>query len=236
MLLAEFIPDDGFDFLFLPYSFKDARTLGMAFINFRTHACALAFQKNWHRQFLQDHGRTKHLDVAAATVQGLEANLQQFNTKLIARFQRAGMLWYAAGLVGRGHGPLGPPPGVEALRPHLSAGKRHDPNGRGTFLLEWRLSRSLMLPTSLKLLFVSMPEVLPYPPTLESRSVGTRFEIYFQGDLLSGESTFWGDLLPGVVRHRPGGSTFWRFTFKGGRVQRWNYSVTLDGPFGVGEF
>ncbi|CAE8683075.1 unnamed protein product, partial [Polarella glacialis] len=92
MLLAEFIPDDGFDFLFLPYSFKDARTMGMAFINFRTHALALAFQKNWHRQYLQDHGRTKHLDVAAATVQGLTANLQQFNTKSIARFQRVGML------------------------------------------------------------------------------------------------------------------------------------------------
>ncbi|CAE8592817.1 unnamed protein product [Polarella glacialis] len=92
MLLAEFIPDGSFDFFFLPYSFKHARTMGIAFINFRTHAVALSFQENWHRQFLQNHGRTKNLDVAAATVQGLEANLQQFNTKSIARFKRVGML------------------------------------------------------------------------------------------------------------------------------------------------
>ncbi|CAE8677629.1 unnamed protein product [Polarella glacialis] len=92
MLLAEFIPDGSFDFFFLPYSFKDARTMGIAFLNFRTHASALIFQEKWHRQFLQDHGRTKHLDVAAATTQGLEANLQQFNSKSIARFQRVGML------------------------------------------------------------------------------------------------------------------------------------------------
>ncbi|CAE8604225.1 unnamed protein product [Polarella glacialis] len=92
MLLAEFIPDGSFDFFFLPYSFKDARTGGIAFINFRTHALAFDFKQKWHRQFLQDHGRTKHLDVAAATTQGLEANLQQFNAKSIARFQRVGML------------------------------------------------------------------------------------------------------------------------------------------------
>ncbi|CAE8639756.1 unnamed protein product [Polarella glacialis] len=100
MLLTEFIPDGSFDFFFLPYSFKDARTMRIAFINFRTHALALDFQGRWHRHFLQDHGRTKHLDVAAATVQGLEANLDvaaatvqvQFNAKSIARFQRVGML------------------------------------------------------------------------------------------------------------------------------------------------
>ncbi|CAE8616837.1 unnamed protein product [Polarella glacialis] len=100
MLLTEFIPDGSFDFFFLPYSFKNARTMGIAFINFRTHALALDFQGRWHRHFLQDHGRTKHLDVAAATVQGLEANLDvaaatvqvQFNAKSIARFQRVGML------------------------------------------------------------------------------------------------------------------------------------------------
>jgi len=92
MLLAEFIPDRSFDFLFLPYSFKDARTMGIAFINFRTHAFAVDFQEKWHRHFLLDHGRTKHLDVATASVQGLEASLQQFNSKSIARLQRKGML------------------------------------------------------------------------------------------------------------------------------------------------
>ncbi|CAE8609511.1 unnamed protein product [Polarella glacialis] len=89
VLLTEFGPDGSFDLFFLPYSFKDGRTMGYAFINFVTHASALEFQQRWHRQFLQDHGRTKHLDVAAATVQGLRANLAQFNAKSIARLQRA---------------------------------------------------------------------------------------------------------------------------------------------------
>ncbi|CAE8604432.1 unnamed protein product [Polarella glacialis] len=74
----------------LPCTFKDARTMGVAFINFRAHALALGFQDKLHRQFLQDHGRTRHLDVAAATVQWLLLNLQQFNTKSIARFHCVG--------------------------------------------------------------------------------------------------------------------------------------------------
>ncbi|CAE8658012.1 unnamed protein product [Polarella glacialis] len=92
MLFAEFILDGSFDFLFMPCTKKDVRTMGIAFINFRTHALALDFQGKWHRHFLQDHGPTKHLDVAAARVQGLYSNLRQFNSKSIARFQRVGML------------------------------------------------------------------------------------------------------------------------------------------------
>ena len=91
-LLAEFGADGSFDLFFLPYSFRDGRTMGYAFINFRTHDFAVQFQQQWHRQFLQDHGRTKHLDVTAATVQGLAANLEQFNGKSVARLQRVGML------------------------------------------------------------------------------------------------------------------------------------------------
>jgi hypothetical protein len=91
-LLAEFVPDGSFDLFFLPYSFRDGRTMGYAFINFRSHDLALTFQKKWHRQYLRDHGRTKHLDVAAATVQGIEANLAQFNARSVARLQRVGLL------------------------------------------------------------------------------------------------------------------------------------------------
>jgi len=92
MLLTEFQPDGTFDLFFLPYSFRDGRTMGYAFVNFRSHDAALDFQQQWHRQFLQDHGRTKHLDVAAATVQGLRENLAQFNERSVARLQRIGML------------------------------------------------------------------------------------------------------------------------------------------------
>eukprot|EP00930_Biecheleria_cincta_P039334 TRINITY_DN2704_c0_g2_i5.p1 TRINITY_DN2704_c0_g2~~TRINITY_DN2704_c0_g2_i5.p1 ORF type:complete len:301 (-),score=43.49 TRINITY_DN2704_c0_g2_i5:223-1125(-) len=92
MLLQEFGSDGSFDFLFLPYSFRESSTMGVAFINFRSHDCALSFQERWQRQFLRDHGRTKHLDVAAATYQGLVQNLKQFNPKNIARLDCAGML------------------------------------------------------------------------------------------------------------------------------------------------
>jgi len=91
-LVAEFIPDGSFDFVYQPYSFTNARTMGYAFINFRTHAAALEFQRSWHRTFLQDHGRTKHLDVAAADAQGLEVNLLQLNAKSVARLMRVGRL------------------------------------------------------------------------------------------------------------------------------------------------
>eukprot|EP00440_Ansanella_granifera_P039504 gb/GFBE01042853.1/.p1 GENE.gb/GFBE01042853.1/~~gb/GFBE01042853.1/.p1 ORF type:complete len:315 (+),score=40.98 gb/GFBE01042853.1/:1-945(+) len=92
MLLAEFGADGSFNFLWLPYSFRDSRTMGYAFINFRSHKLAVQFQEKWHRCFLQDHGRTKHLDVAAATVQGLAENLRQFNEKSIARLAKVDML------------------------------------------------------------------------------------------------------------------------------------------------
>eukprot|EP00930_Biecheleria_cincta_P039335 TRINITY_DN2704_c0_g2_i6.p1 TRINITY_DN2704_c0_g2~~TRINITY_DN2704_c0_g2_i6.p1 ORF type:complete len:311 (-),score=42.75 TRINITY_DN2704_c0_g2_i6:223-1155(-) len=92
MLLQEFVPDGSFDFFFLPYSFRDSKTMGVAFVNFRSHNLALRFQERWQRQFLRDHGRTKHLDVAAATYQGLVQNLKQFNPKNIARLDCAGML------------------------------------------------------------------------------------------------------------------------------------------------
>lgn len=92
MLLQEFGPDGSFDFFFLPYSFRDSKTMGVVSINFRSHDLAVRFQKKWQRQFLKDHGRTKHLDVTAATYQGLAQNLKQFNPKNIARLECAGML------------------------------------------------------------------------------------------------------------------------------------------------
>eukprot|EP00930_Biecheleria_cincta_P091757 TRINITY_DN8140_c0_g1_i1.p1 TRINITY_DN8140_c0_g1~~TRINITY_DN8140_c0_g1_i1.p1 ORF type:complete len:395 (+),score=34.10 TRINITY_DN8140_c0_g1_i1:124-1308(+) len=90
--LQEIEPDGSFDFLFLPYSFRDSTTIGVAFINFRSPDLALCFEERWQRQFLQDHGCNKHLDIAAATCQGIMENLQQFNDKNIARLARAGML------------------------------------------------------------------------------------------------------------------------------------------------
>lgn len=93
MLLREFEPDGNFDFFFLPYSFRASKTMGVAFVNFLSHDLALSFQKKWHRCFLSEHGcANKHLDVAAAAMQGLAENLKQFNEKNIARLESVGML------------------------------------------------------------------------------------------------------------------------------------------------
>lgn len=92
MLLMEFQPDGTFDLFYQPYSFRDGRTMGYVFINFRNHEMALAFQQKWHRQYLRDHGKTKHLDVAAATVQGVRENLTQFNLRSVVRLRRVSML------------------------------------------------------------------------------------------------------------------------------------------------
>lgn len=91
-LLQEFVPDGGFDLFILPFSFSCKRTMGIAFINFRSPAQALEFKLRWNRQFLRDHGRTKHLDVTAATEQGVEANLRQFNAKNLTALHRFNML------------------------------------------------------------------------------------------------------------------------------------------------
>lgn len=92
MLLMEFQPDGAFDFFFLPYSFQHGRILGHALANFRSYQMALAFQEKWHRHFLTDHGCTKHLDVVAADVQGIEGNLAQLSFASLSRLHRANML------------------------------------------------------------------------------------------------------------------------------------------------
>eukprot|EP00930_Biecheleria_cincta_P095403 TRINITY_DN87365_c0_g1_i1.p1 TRINITY_DN87365_c0_g1~~TRINITY_DN87365_c0_g1_i1.p1 ORF type:complete len:539 (+),score=101.06 TRINITY_DN87365_c0_g1_i1:83-1618(+) len=85
MLLLEWDPSHGFDFLHLPYSIRERRTMGYAFLNFRTHDLARKFQLKVQSTFLSAHGHTKHLDVAAATNQGLEANLRQFKGRNLNR-------------------------------------------------------------------------------------------------------------------------------------------------------
>eukprot|EP00440_Ansanella_granifera_P053114 gb/GFBE01057585.1/.p1 GENE.gb/GFBE01057585.1/~~gb/GFBE01057585.1/.p1 ORF type:complete len:252 (+),score=28.57 gb/GFBE01057585.1/:1-756(+) len=90
-LLHEFGGNSGFDFLFLP-SHRDQRPAGYAFLNFRTHALALKFQKTWHRACLEAHGRVKSLHIVAATEQGLAANLSQFTPRIVERLRRIGLL------------------------------------------------------------------------------------------------------------------------------------------------
>lgn len=82
-LLQEWPPDGTYDLLHLPFSFREKRTLGFAFLNMKSHELAVAFQNRWHGKYLTMRGRTKHLDVTAASVQGLEANLLQLQGRNI---------------------------------------------------------------------------------------------------------------------------------------------------------
>lgn len=80
-ILAEWQPDGSFDMLFLPFDARTGRTSGCAYLNFVSHEAALEFQRTRQGSFLAKHGPGKHLDIAAATLQGLEANLRQFAGK-----------------------------------------------------------------------------------------------------------------------------------------------------------
>jgi hypothetical protein len=92
MLLHAFREDVGYNLLILPFCTRSNRTMGYAFINFLNDTLASRFQSRWHHNFLPNHGRTKHLDVTIAAVQGLRANLRQFNTRSVSRLRRSDML------------------------------------------------------------------------------------------------------------------------------------------------
>ncbi|CAE8621726.1 unnamed protein product [Polarella glacialis] len=68
----------GIDYFFQPVDLQTGKTKGMAFVNFRSKAQAAKFQDQWHRQRLPNHGRGKVLDITAAHVLGITANLAQF--------------------------------------------------------------------------------------------------------------------------------------------------------------
>ncbi|CAE8593388.1 unnamed protein product, partial [Polarella glacialis] len=68
----------GIDYFFLPVDLQTGKTKGMAFANFRSKAQAKQFQEQWHRKRLPNHGGGKVLDITAARMHGVAANLGQF--------------------------------------------------------------------------------------------------------------------------------------------------------------
>jgi len=64
-----------FNMLYVPAN-RRGSSLGYAFLNFVTADDALAFQRQWHRRYLSDHGANKHLDISQARVQGLAESLR----------------------------------------------------------------------------------------------------------------------------------------------------------------
>jgi len=74
MLLQEWLVDGTFDFIYLPFSFKQKKTAGFVFLNFTSSAAASAFQSQWHGRPLCAEVSSK-LSIGAAEVQGLEENV-----------------------------------------------------------------------------------------------------------------------------------------------------------------
>jgi len=76
ILLQEWLVDGTFDFIYLPFSFKQKRTAGYAFVNFASSAAASAFQSQWHGRPLCAQVSSSKLSIGAAEVQGLEENVR----------------------------------------------------------------------------------------------------------------------------------------------------------------
>merc|ERR1719329_1835273 len=69
-------PADGtYDLLYMPWSSKQRRFSGSAYINFGTEEDALRFRSIWHGRTLESHGRSEELKIVASYGQGLEGCL-----------------------------------------------------------------------------------------------------------------------------------------------------------------
>jgi len=76
MLMQEWPLDGTYDFLYLPFNFKQKRGAGLAFVNFTSHAAAVGFYSQWHRKHLREHGSARRLSIGVAEAQGLDNNLR----------------------------------------------------------------------------------------------------------------------------------------------------------------
>jgi len=93
MLLREWPPDGSYNLLDLPFSARDQRTMGFAFVNFLSPSLAQGFQRRWHGRHLSQPGRrTKYLDIAPATVQGFEGTLRHLRSRNVHRIQNEASL------------------------------------------------------------------------------------------------------------------------------------------------
>jgi hypothetical protein len=85
MLAAEWLNEDTYDFLYLPYCCSSQRNLSYAFLNFTSEAAALTFVQKWQKQRLAHFSSRKPLNISFADVQGLEPNLLELKKKRVHR-------------------------------------------------------------------------------------------------------------------------------------------------------
>jgi len=87
MLMQEWPPNGMYDFLYLPFNFKQKRTSGFAYVNFTSHEAAVNFYSQWHGKSLCNQGTAKQLSIGVAGTQGLEANLRHVAASNIGRIK-----------------------------------------------------------------------------------------------------------------------------------------------------
>jgi len=87
MLMQEWPPNGTYDFLYLPFNFKQKRTAGFVYVNCTSHEAAVNFYSQWHGKSLRDQGTSKRLTIGVAEAQGLEANLRHVAASNISRIK-----------------------------------------------------------------------------------------------------------------------------------------------------
>jgi len=75
-VIALWPPTWGYNLIYLPYSFRQRRSVGYVFINFNSNDAANFFYNQWEGRALTVNGSTKTLSIHAALVQGLLSNLE----------------------------------------------------------------------------------------------------------------------------------------------------------------
>jgi len=76
LLMKEWPNNGSYDYLYLPLS-ASGRNLSYAFINFTSEAHAQAFKEKWQKKRMPLYSSKKALNISAAHLQGLDANLAQ---------------------------------------------------------------------------------------------------------------------------------------------------------------
>jgi len=76
-LLQLWHPSCGYDFLHVPYSTKQRRSVGYAFINSISNDAGILFYTRWVGQEVSFDGRSSKLCINASAVQGVQANMRK---------------------------------------------------------------------------------------------------------------------------------------------------------------
>lgn len=86
-LIALWPPTWGYNFLYLPHSPKQRRSVAYAFVNFVSNEAAKLFYNSWEGQVFTARGHTKALSIHAAQIQGVWSNLKHLQKQGIGQLK-----------------------------------------------------------------------------------------------------------------------------------------------------